>query len=223
MTQAIIFDVDGTLVDSVDLHAQAWVDAFHDFGHEVDFEDARGQIGKGGDQLLPVFLTDAAIANHGPKLEEHRGKIFKDRYMAQVTVFPMVRELFEHVLANGQKVGLASSAKQDELQSYKQIANIADLVETEISSSDAQRSKPHPDIFQAALDRLGCVDPADIVVIGDTPYDAEAAAKAGLRSVGLLCGGWSADDLKAAGCIAVYRDPADLLANYDRSPLAPDH
>lgn len=220
MPKAVIFDVDGTLVDSVDLHAKAWGDAFRDFGHEVSFADARAQIGKGGDQLLPVFLSEEEIASKGDELEQHRAKILKDRYLSQIKGFPKVRELMEHLLAQGHQIALASSAKEEELQTYKKLADIDDLVRTETSADDAEKSKPNPDIFQAALKRLGSMQPADAVVVGDTPYDAEAANKAGLRTIGLLCGGWSAADLKQAGCIAVYKDPADLLAQYAVSPLA---
>jgi phosphoglycolate phosphatase-like HAD superfamily hydrolase len=130
--------------------------------------------------------------------------------------------LFERIKADGKRIALASSAKGDELEKYKKIANIADLVDAETSSDDAEQSKPHPDIFEAALERLGQISPERVVVIGDTPYDAEAAGKAGLRTIGVLCGGFPEADLRAAGCIAIYRDPADLLARYDTSPL-PEH
>jgi HAD superfamily hydrolase (TIGR01509 family) len=220
MAEAVIFDVDGTLVDSVALHAQAWVDAFRDFGHAVTFEEARRQIGKGGDQLLPVFLDRAEIEARGEALEKHRGEILKSRYLPRIEPFPGVRALFERLIADGRRVALASSAKEDELAHYKRIAGIDDLVQVETSSDDAERSKPYPDIFQAALARLGKIDPATAVVVGDTPYDAEAAAKAGLATVGLTCGGWSEAELRQAGCVAVYRDPADLLARYEGSPLA---
>ena len=221
MPKAVIFDVDGTLVDSVGLHAQAWVDAFKEFGHEVSFADARRQIGKGGDQLLPVFLEQAEIEQTGEALQKRRGDILKERYLPQIKSFPQVRELFQRIEAAGLRIALASSAKGDELETYKKISDIEDLVGIETSSSDAEKSKPHPDIFQAAMQKLGhAVQPADALVIGDTPYDAQAAGKAGLRSIGMLCGGWSDAELREAGCIAIYRDPADLLARFDQSPLA---
>jgi len=220
MPIAVIFDVDGTLIDSVDLHAHAWQDAFREFGHEVAFDKLRGQIGKGGDQLLPVFLSKDEVDKIGEALNERRSEIFKQRYLPGIKPFPMVRELLERVRADGTKIALASSAKQDELEAYKKAAHIEDLLQAETSTDDAEKSKPSPDIFEAAMQRLGTVDPAQVVVIGDTPYDAEAAGKAGLRSIGVLCGGWPADALKRAGCIATYRDPADLLAQYDASPLA---
>jgi HAD superfamily hydrolase (TIGR01549 family) len=216
---AVIFDVDGTLIDSVDLHAKAWVLAFQDFGHKVSFEEVRKQIGKGGDQLMPVFLSREEIERIGKGLEGRRGAILKERYLTRITAFPAVRELFQCLIADGKQIALASSAKEDELAQYKKIANISDLIDAETSSDDAEKSKPHPDIFQAALARLGNKSPDRTIVVGDTPYDAEAAAKAGLRTIGLLCGGWSEDELRRSGCIAVFKDPADLLARYSQSPL----
>lgn len=221
MAEAIIFDIDGTLLDSVDLHAQAWQEAFRHFGHDIPFSEIRSQIGKGGDQLLPVFLSEDELKKKGKELDEFRGKLFKGKYLPRVKPFPGVRELFQKVKANGQRVALASSAKGDELESYERIAHIEDLVEVETSSADAKRSKPHPDIFEAALDRLGHgIRREDVVIVGDSPHDGEAAKRAGIRMVGVLCGGFPEQDLRAASCIAIYEGPADLLRKYDESPLS---
>lgn len=221
MLKAVIFDVDGTLIDSVPQHAKAWQDAFRDFGHDFPLEDIRRQIGKGSDHLLPVFLSDTEIEDRGEALQKHRGEILKTRYLPTIAGFPKVRALVERLQADGRQLALASSAKADELKTYKAIAGIEDLIGTETSSDDAESSKPNPDIFEAALERLNGIAPEEAIVIGDTPYDAEAAHKAGLRTIGLLSGGWTADELRQAGCIGVYRDPADLLASYDTSPLRP--
>ena len=215
MLKAIIFDVDGTLVDSVDLHAKAWQDAFAAFGHDIPFAELRGQIGKGGDQLMPVFLSKQEMASQGEALNARRSEILADSYLPLIRGFPDVRALFEALRRRGIAIALASSAKADELAIYKRRADIEGLVAEETSTDDAERSKPHGDIFQAALDRLGQIEPTQLLVIGDTPYDAEAAGKVGLRTVGVLCGGFPEAQLRAAGCVAVYRDPADLLANLD--------
>lgn len=220
MIKAVIFDIDGTLIDSVDLHAQAWQEAFKHFGRDIPYAQVRQQIGKGGDQLLPVFFTKAELAEFGEEMEEYRGDLFKRDYMPRVRSFPQVRELFARIKQDGKRIALGSSAKEEELKVYKEIARIADLVEEETSADDADKSKPHPDIFEATLARLGDVTPAEVIVIGDTPYDAEAAGKAELRTIGVLCGGFPEAQLRAAGCIAIYRDPADLLARYNESPLA---
>ena len=219
MITAVIFDIDGTLVDSVDLHAEAWQLALERFGKKVSFAEVRRQIGKGGDQLLPVFLSPREMEKFGEELEQYRSKLFKKEYLPRVTAFPGVRQLFERVRQDQKRIALASSAKGDELKTYKTIAGIDDLIEAETSSDDAERSKPYPDIFEAALAELGDVAPDKILVIGDTPYDAQAAGKANLRTVGLMCGGWNEEELRQAGCIAIYRDPADLLSRYDESPL----
>jgi HAD superfamily hydrolase (TIGR01509 family) len=219
LIKAVILDIDGTLVDSVDLHAWAWQDALREYGHEVAFEDVRQQIGKGGDQLIPVFLTPEQQKEYGEQLEEERSRIWKSQYMHQVTPFPRVRELVQRILNDGKQVALASSAKGDELEFYKRLAHIDDLVQKETSSDDAKRSKPYPDIFQAAMTKLPGVSAAEAIVIGDSPYDAEAANKIGISSVGVLSGGFPEEQLRAAGYIAIYDDCADLLEDYTKSPL----
>jgi HAD superfamily hydrolase (TIGR01509 family) len=219
LIKAAIFDIDGTLVDSVDLHAKAWQEAFAKYGHNIAFDDVRQQIGKGGDQLLPVFLTREEQEKYGKKLEDYRGQLFKEKYMPLVKPFPRVRELLQKVKQDGKQIALASSAKSDEIQTYKRIANIGDLVEEQTSSEDAERSKPHPDIFQAALERLGNVSPSEAITIGDSPYDCIAAGKLGIISIGVLSGGFPEEQLRKAGASAIYKDCADLLNRYEQSPF----
>jgi HAD superfamily hydrolase (TIGR01509 family) len=203
----------------VDLHARAWQEAFRSFSQEISFDPIRSQIGKGGDQLLPVFLSKQELREKGKDLQKFRGRLFKEKYLQSVKPFPGVRELFLKLRRNGQQAALASPAKGDELKDFERIANIEDLVEVETSSADARKSKPHPDIFEAALDRLGGnLAREDVVVVGDSPHDAEAARRAGLRTVGVRCGGFPEADLRAAGCIAIYDGPEDLLRHYERSP-----
>ncbi len=220
MVKAVIFDIDGTLVDSVDLHARAWQEAFAKFGKSVSFESARSQIGKGGDQLLPVFLSLEEQERFGKKLEEYRGELFKSKYLSQVKPLPRVRQLLERVKDDGKQIALASSAKEDEVEIYKRIAHIEDLVEEQTSSDDAARSKPHPDIFEAALQRLRDVTAKDAVAIGDSPYDALAAKKLGMTSIGVLSGGFPEADLRVAGYSEIYRDCAGLLEHYEQSLIA---
>ena len=131
-----------------------------------------------------------------------------------------MRDLFERLRRDGRKIVLASSSKAQEVEHYKSLAGIADLIDGATSADDAERSKPYPDIFQAALDHLHPIRPTEAVVVGDSPYDAEAARGAGVRMVSVLCGGFEADALRSAGCIAVYRDARDLLDRYEASPLA---
>jgi HAD superfamily hydrolase (TIGR01509 family) len=222
MIRAAIFDVDGTLIDSVDAHARAWQLALEHFGHFEGFETVRHQIGKGGDQLMPVFLSEDELKKRGEALEKYRGDLFKQEFMKGIKPFPAVRELFLKLRDAGIQAVLASSAKGDELDYYKKLCKVDDLIEGNTSSDDAERSKPYPDIFQAALAKTEGVKPEEAIVIGDTPYDVIAAKRAGIDAVGMLCGGFPEEELRDAGSIAIFQDPADLLANFERSPLASD-
>ena len=217
--RAVIFDIDGTLLDSVDLHARAWVEAFAHFGIAAEVAAVRSQIGKGGDQLMPLFVPQARLDTEGPEIEAYRSDLFKRDYLPKVQPFPQVRELFLRLRADGRAIALASSGKAEEVARYQEIADIADLVDVATSSDDAERSKPHPDIFEAARRKLGPEKAQAAVIVGDSPFDAEAGVKAGLPVVGLLCGGFPEAALTQAGCIAIYRDPADLLEDYAGSPL----
>jgi beta-phosphoglucomutase-like phosphatase (HAD superfamily) len=217
--KGVIFDIDGTLVDSVDAHARSWQQAFARFGHEIDVHEIRAQIGKGGDQLMPVFLSPEELDCEGHDLEALRSEIFKNDYLPHVQAFPGVRPLFQRIVDRGSVIALASSAKGEELETYKRLTGIGDLIAAATSSEDAERSKPYPDIFAAALDRLKLAA-EDVIVVGDSPYDAQAATTLGLRCIGVLCGGFSTHALRDAGCIQLYEDPADLLADFDHSLLA---
>jgi HAD superfamily hydrolase (TIGR01549 family) len=218
--KAVIFDIDGTLIDSVDLHAHAWQEAFAKFGVKVAFDDLRSQIGKGGDQLIPVFLSKEEQERFGEALDKFRGELWKAKYMPRVKAFPGTRQLVWRVREEGLQVALASSAKADEVEFYKHVAHIADLVEEQTSADDAERSKPHPDILEAALARLKDVDAREVVTIGDSPYDAIAAGKLKMTSIGVLSGGFPEDDLWKAGYSEIYRDCEDLLERYEESLLA---
>ena len=220
MLKAVIFDIDGTLIDSVDLHAHAWQEAFAKFGKKVAFEDVRSQIGKGGDQLIPVFLNKEEQQRFGEALDKYRGQLWKAKYMTRVKAFPSTRQLVWRVKEEGLQVALASSAKSDEVEFYKRVAHIEDLVDEQTSADDADRSKPHPDIFEAALARLQDVDAREAVTIGDSPYDAIAACKLKMTSIGVLSGGFPEEELWKAGYSEIYRDCEDLLERYDQSLLA---
>jgi HAD superfamily hydrolase (TIGR01509 family) len=169
---------------------------------------------------MPVFCTDEELDEFGEELERRRVELFTRDYLPRVRPFPRVRELFERLREDGLQLALASSAKEEELERHKKSLRIEDLLEAATSADDAERSKPHPDIFQAALAGLKGVRPQEALVVGDTPYDVQAAAKAGMRTIGLLSGGFAEEALRGAGAVAVYRDVSDLLEHYDESPLA---
>jgi HAD superfamily hydrolase (TIGR01509 family) len=213
----VILDVDGTLVDSNDAHASAWVEALREAGHDVPFERIRRLIGMGGDKLLPTAVGISKDDPAGKQLATRRGEIFKSRYLSSLKPFPGTRALLQRMRADGLQLVVASSAEDDELKALLRIAEADDLIEEQASSDDAKESKPDPDIVQVALDRSG-LRPDQVLMIGDTPYDVEAAGKAGAGTIAFRCGGW--DDPDLAGARAVYDGPADLLAHYDVSPLA---
>jgi len=216
MIEAFIFDVDGTLIDSNDFHARTWQKAFEKYGKKISFERIRPHIGKGADTLLPEFLSEKEIKEFGDDVADTRGEIFKNEYLSRVKPFPKVRELFRKIKDDGKRIALASSANEDEVEAYKKIANVEDLIEKSTSADDAEKSKPEPDIFEAALKLLGNPKLENVLVVGDTPYDAEAATKAKLKIVGVLCGGFPEKDLREKGCIEIYQDPADLLESYEK-------
>ena len=218
--KAALFDVDGTLVDTVDLHARCWVEALAHFDVPATFDDIRLQIGKGGDQLLPGLVPPDLLATRQEEIETFRGDLYRRDYMARAKPFPGVAQLFERLRGAGLRIALASSGKEEEVAVYKELLGIDDLLDAATTSDDAERSKPFPDIFQAAFGKLGLGDPAEAMVIGDTPYDIEAARAGGFASIGVLCGGFEELALRQAGCVAVYRDPQHLLEAFDDSPLA---
>lgn len=218
MIEALLCDIDGTLVQSNWLHAAAWKDAFAAIGIELELEEVRRQIGKGGDELIPVFVPWWRRAAVEEPLKAYRAFIFQTDYLRQVEALPKVREFLLRVKAAGIRLSLASSANRDDLEVYKRIAHMEDLIEESSSADDAKRSKPHPDIFEATLKKLG-LPASKVLALGDTPYDAEAAGKAGIATIGVTTGGWSKKELLEAGCIEVYTDVAELLERFEESAL----
>ena len=214
---AVIFDVDGTLVDSNDAQARSWVDALKEFGYSVPYEKVRPLIGMGGDKVLPETIGVQKDSEKGKQISKRRSEIFKKKYLPNVKPFPDAQKLLDRMRKQGLKLAIATSAQPDELRPLLQIVGAADLIEDKTSARDVKSSKPDPDVMQVALKRVG-YPPNEVVMIGDTPYDIEAARKAGVGTIAFRCGGWSDSDL--AGAIAIYNDPADLLAHYDSSPLA---
>jgi HAD superfamily hydrolase (TIGR01509 family) len=212
----VLFDVDGTLVDSNDAHARAWVDAFAEFGVTVDYAQVRRSIGMGGDKLMPEVSRLREDTPKGKAISERRREIFKEKYLPRIKAFPGARDLVAALKERGLTLVAASSAKKDELKPLLAIAGADVLLDAATSSDDAEESKPDPDIVEAAL-KQAKARPADAIMIGDTPYDVEAATRAGVRIVGFRCGGWGDADLR--GAIAVYDGPADLLARLEQSPL----
>ena len=216
--RAVLFDVDGTLIDSNDAHARAWEDVFREEGYAARFADVRPLIGMGGDKLLPTVIGVDAESERGKALGERRKRIFKERYLPRLRPFPGARALLERMRAAGLTLVVATSAQEDELAGLLDAAGVADLFAETTTSSDADSSKPDPDIIEAALERAGRVAPDGALMVGDTPYDVEAAKRAGVRTVAVRSGGW--DDAALRDAAAVFADVAEILARYDASPFA---
>jgi HAD superfamily hydrolase (TIGR01509 family) len=214
MSPAVILDVDGTLVDSNDAHAQAWVDAFNEAGIDVSYDRVRRAIGMGGDKLMPHVAGLAADSREGTRIRKRRGEIFTEQYLPHITAFPRVRDLLQRFAADGYTITVASSAQSDELDALLGIANVTDLITARTSSDDAKRSKPDPDIVRAALQQSKAA-PDQALMLGDTPYDVEAAQRAGIRIVGVESGGWGANDLRGAS--EIHPGVAEICAHYDAS------
>ncbi|MBA3943606.1 MAG: HAD family hydrolase [Herpetosiphonaceae bacterium] len=212
----VILDVDGTLVDSNDVHTHAWVEALAQHGYDISFERIRSLIGKGGDKVLPETTGLEKDSDEGKAISKQRSEIFRTKYLPTLKAFPRVHELLQHMHDQGLKIVVASSAEKQELDALLEVAGATELVEQKTSSQDAKNSKPDPDIVDVALKHTG-LQAGEMIMLGDTPYDLEAATKAGVATIALRCGGWDTPDLQ--GAKAIYDDPADLLAHYDDSPL----
>ncbi|MBB5712636.1 HAD family hydrolase [Sphingomonas xinjiangensis] len=217
--KAVLFDIDGTLVDSNDYHVTAWKEAFAGVGAQFDRQVIHDQIGKGTDMLVPTLLpgTDEEALE---KLGEAHGEAFKSKFLGQVKPFPMARELLQRVQQAGQQVVLASSASKAELDHYLDLLDARDIVLETTSADDVENTKPAPDIFATALKKIAPLSAHEVIVVGDTPYDIEAAKKCGIATIGLRSGKFPDEALQQAGAIALYDDVAALLQDYDKSPLA---
>ncbi len=216
--KAVLFDIDGTLVDSNDLHVLAWEEAFDGVGVKFDRQMIHDQIGKGADMLVPTLLPETSESQQ-KKLGDAHGEVFKSKFLEQVQPFMRARDLLVRVKRDGQRVVLASSASKAELDHYLDLLDARDLVSATTTSEDVENTKPAPDIFATAMKKIAPVGADEVIVVGDTPYDIEAAGKCGVAAIGVRSGKFSDDVLLEAGAIALYDDVAALLADYDNSPL----
>lgn len=213
---AVLLDIDGTLVDSNGAHAAAWSDAFAAHGRHHPPEQIRPLIGKGGDKLLEELASLDHESGEGKQISEARTRIFRDRYLAGIQPTPGAAAFVEWLLESGLTVVVATSAKEEEVEALLAICRGEKLAKMATTSDDAERSKPDPDILVAALEKSGAA-PHRAIMVGDTPYDIEAARRAGLATIAFRCGGW--DDENLQGAVAIYDDPRQLLARLRHSPL----
>lgn len=216
MITGILFDIDGTLLDSNDAHANAWVDTLKEFNFAVKYEDVRTKIGMGTDNLLPALIGIEKNSKQGEALAKRRGEIFAKSYLPLLKPFPGARDLLLTLKKAGYKLVVATSASKQDLKNLLKLAKVDDLFEEKTNSDDVANSKPDPDIILAAMKKIE-VEPQQAIMIGDTPYDIEAANKAMVKTIGFTCGGWSPDSLRDA--IEIYLGPQDLLENLNSSIL----
>lgn len=218
MVQGIILDVDGTLVLSNDAHAQAWIEAFAAFGYNIPFDKVRPLMGMGGDHVIPDLVPDLnSEAGVGKAIADQRKELIVNKFAPQLKPTSGSRKLVEKMREMGLQLIIGSSASDKELAVLLKVAQVDDLVQEQTSSDDAESSKPAPDLVEAALKKLQ-LPPEQVLMLADTPYDVESASQAGVEVIALRTGGFADEDL--SGAIAIYDDPADLLAHYDQSPLA---
>jgi phosphoglycolate phosphatase-like HAD superfamily hydrolase len=209
--RGIILDVDGTLIDSNDAHAHAWVDAGTALGYDIVFDQVRPLIGMGGDKVMPIVAGIEQDTPAGRQLTQARGDIFRTRYLANLEPLPRVRELLLRLRDDGFHLVVASSASDEDLGLLLEQAGVDDLIDAATSSGDADESKPEPDIVEAAISRARA--PRErLLMVGDTPYDVEAARRARVPIIAVRSGGWDTPDLE--GARAVYDDTGDLLDHY---------
>lgn len=215
--QAVILDVDGTLVLSNDAHAQAWVDSFAAYGYDVPFEKIRPLIGMGGDKIIPKMVSGLNDEQgDGKAIAEKRKELIMEKFGSKLAPAPGSRELILRMQQNGLRLIIASSATSQELSVLLKAAQVEDLLDEATTSNDAEASKPAPDIVEVALEKLK-MQPNQVLMIGDTPYDIQSAKAAGVGIIAVRCGGF--DDQQLQEAIAIYDHPGDLLANYNTSPL----
>jgi HAD superfamily hydrolase (TIGR01509 family) len=212
-----LLDVDGTLIDSNDAHARSWVDVLHEHEYDVTYAQVRGLIGMGGDKLVRA-VTGLDVENgKGKELTSERMERFRRQYLPSLSATPGAHELIARLRDDGLRLVIATSAREQELNALLEQAGLSDLIDRRTTSDDAEDSKPDPDIVHAALQK-GQLEPEAALMLGDTPYDIEAAERAGVSSVAFRCGGWWADDA-LRGATAIFDDPAELVREFARSPF----
>jgi len=213
LLQAALVDIDGTLIDSNDRHTDCWVEAFAHFGKAIEWQTVREQIGKGGDLLVPDTLNAREMREIGEKLKKHRGELWKEKYMSTMRPFEGAVEALRELRERGVKIALASSSNPDEVEYYVELLGVGDLLEGTTSKEDAEFSKPSPEIFRAALERVKS-DPARTLAIGDTPYDILAAHRTPVPIAAVLCGGFPRESLAKAEFL--FDDVRDLVKELER-------
>ncbi len=214
--RGILWDIDGTLLDSNDEHAEAFRLALEEAGRHFPFGKIRRLIGMGADNLLPTLLREECTPELYERIDRRKGEIFKSRFLPKLRPFPMARQLVREIGRRGLKMAVATSASEEDLEAFLGIIGVERELWARTTGDDVESSKPDPDVIQAALHKLG-LRPDEAIMIGDTPYDIASARRAGVRIIALRSGGWKDADLQ--GAEAVYQGPGELYARLDESPV----
>jgi HAD superfamily hydrolase (TIGR01509 family) len=208
---SLLFDIDGTLIDSNEAHTDAWVQSLREHGLDVDVEHVRRLIGMGGDKLLPAVAQISEDSDLGQAIARRKKAIF-GTLLPALQPTPGARPLLEYLREQQVELIIATSADEHELRALLERAGVDDLFPERASKDDAEESKPDPDIVHAALAKSGA-RPEQTALVGDTPYDIEAAIAAGIKAIALRCGGyWSDRSLRRA--VDIFDDPQQLLARW---------
>jgi HAD superfamily hydrolase (TIGR01509 family) len=218
MADAVIFDVDGTLVDTNYLHAVCWWEAFRQYDRHVNMAAIHRAIGMGSDKLLDYLLPDDRDHDADDDMRAAHRSLY-GVFWTRLRAFDGAADLLRTCAHRGMKVVLASSASARELTALRAALDADDAITDATSSSETGESKPAPDIVELALERAG-VAPDRAVFVGDAVWDVHACHKAGVPCVAVLTGGFGAEELREAGAVAIYEGPADLLRHFEQSPLA---
>jgi HAD superfamily hydrolase (TIGR01549 family) len=216
VARAALLDVDGTLVDSNYQHALAWYRAFRRSGIVLPLWRIHRHVGMGGDQLVPALVGEEVDQERGDEIRELRSEAFAE-LVEEIEPLEGSRELIVELKERGLTVVLASSAPQDELDNYLELLDARELADCWTTDDDVESTKPQPDLVRAALERAGT---DDAVMVGDTPWDVEAASRAGVETVAVRTGGFGVDELREAGAVAIFESVQELRESLDETPLA---
>ena len=215
--RGVLLDVDGTLLDSVEAHGRSWQQAFADHGHAIQLLAIERLIGMGGDHLVEKLTGIAKDTPEFKAMSKRHGELFRDNYLAKLGPVSGARDFVLRLQRAGYHIAVASSAKREDLDQLLARANVRDLIEHGATSDEAERTKPDPDIIEAAAAKLPCRHD-ELVMVGDTPYDIEAARRAGIDTIAVASGVFAAEEM--TGAIARYSTVGELAARWDTSPLA---
>lgn len=215
--RGVLFDVDGTLIDSSYIHTMSWWGAFRQYGHDVPMAAIHQLVGMGGARLVDNLLPSGRDRDEDEDIMASHGALYASHWPA-LRALDGARDLLDRCHAGGLAVALASSARERDLQVMRSVLAADDSIDAATSANDAKESKPAPDILVAALESVG-VEAGNAVYVGDAVWDMKAAAALGIPAIGVTCGGINASQLRDAGAVEVYDGPRDLLANLESSAI----